>query len=167
VRAGPLDLPVEAVEADERRRGKCPSQLDRRKPRAAPDIGAANPGAQLLDDTIDRRQPLLDERVLIPRPPEAGHPLPRLLSECRLRDTTARAERLDQSVDRAQVSERQLKRAAEEARPAFCCEHRRLLGWEHVAARLRVERHVSGGVHAAKPFARVALPDPRPLGELR
>ncbi len=132
---------------------------------AAADVGDGRAALQLVDDPVERRQPIGDEVRVIAGAEEAlapdvdvgvvlvpavAGPAPRGLQD--LRGVVHRPER-------------DLEEAGQERRAVLVGQRHRLLGRQRVRARARVVRHVAAGGLRVQPLPDVGLARPGAFGE--
>ena len=161
-----LDRPLVVVRADELRVRVCLRHQDRRGAVAAADVGDECAALELVDDALERWQPLRHQVGVVAGAEEPLAAFVDVVDVLVPAEAVAAARALD---DRRRVDhrpDRSLEQTGQIRRAARVGECDRLLGRQRVAATVRVVLHEPARRLGVQPFAHVTLGGSGALGEL-
>ena len=124
---------------------------------AAADVGDHRAALQLLDDAVERRQPLGHEMGAVVGGEAALRTVEQVVVVLVPADAAAFAEALGDPLPAVDGGDRALDHPRQVDRPAVVREHERVLDRQRVPVRVRLVGHVAAGRLGVEPLAHVAL----------
>ncbi len=164
--AGRLDRAEVVVGAREQRLRERLGHQDRRGAVAAAHVGDARPALELVDDAVQRRQPLADQVRVVAGAEEALATVVDVVDVLVPADALAGAGRVGDARRVQHGADRELEEAGQVRRAVGVGERDGLLGRQRVAAAVGVIGDVAAGRLHVQPLADVALRGAGALGQL-
>jgi len=155
--AGDLDRGLVRVIAVEPGARKRLCEQDRGQAVTAADVGDESPGAQLLLDAVERRNPLVDQARAVDDAEQALDAVEEVVVVLVPAEPAAGPERVDHALIGADRGGDRLEQAGLGERAELVGEHDGVLGRQRVAVRVRVVGDEAAGRLPVEPFAHVAL----------